>query len=46
MPKMKTKSGAKKQPDARKVLGFYLPYSRKKKKNSVEKAAAKSGGAK
>ncbi len=85
MPKMKTKSGAKKrfkvtssgkvkvkqakmrhmqmnkpksmkrkakgtttlaEPDARKVLGFYLPYSRKRKKTSAEKAAAKTGGAK
>lgn len=77
MPKMKTKSGAKKrfrvtssgkvkvkqakmrhmqmnkpksmkrkakgqttlcEPDARKVLGFYLPYSRKKKKTATQAA--------
>ncbi len=77
MPKMKTKSGAKKrfkvtssgkvkvkqakmrhmqmnkpksmkrkakgtttlcEPDARKVLGFYLPYSRKKKKTATKAA--------
>lgn len=85
MPKMKTKSGAKKRfrvtssgkvkvkqakmrhmqmnkpksmkrkakgqttlcdADERIVLRNFLPYSRKKKKTSAEKAAAKSGGAK
>ena len=82
MPKMKTKSGAKKrfkvtssgkvkvkqakmrhmqmnkpksmkrkakgtttlaEPDARKVLGFYLPYSRKKKKNAAASSEKKEG---
>lgn len=85
MPKMKTKSGAKKRfrvtssgkvkvkqakmrhmqmnkpksmkrkakgltllcdADERIVLRNFLPYSRKKKKTSAEKAAAKAGGAK
>ena len=82
MPKMKTKSGAKKrfkvtssgkvkvkqakmrhmqmnkpksmkrkakgtttlaEPDARKVLGFYLPYSRKKKKTVPQASEKKEG---